>query len=150
MIKVAGHWEIGNNCPLLESIRWVYPLREFEVNQWWMHPITGINNNEQSRVPLYEKNTIQEILKENQDVVHVYVEPRNKAENSIKSVDLRDFKHPKDVLYIFGSANFSPHIGNKRDKDLAVTVETVQNKGVPWADQILMVILYDRFIKENY
>ena len=110
-----------------------------------MHQISGITPNE-GQIKLNERATLKEILDENKDVAHVYVEPRH-AQRPLDSVDLKNFVHPKKALYVFGSAHFSPPVQHKTKKDLAVTIETVHNKGVLWAFQAMPIILYDRFIK---
>lgn len=144
-VRIAGHWEIGYSTPIVEAHYWNLPLRDFEVWDWWMHPVSGITPNE-GRVKLHERKCLQDILDENTDVQHVYVEPYH-AQRSFQGVVLKDFEHPKDVLYIFGSAHFSPPVQHMRDIDLGVTIETVQNKGVLWAFQAMPIILYDRLMK---
>ena len=41
-VKAAGLWELGYNVPLLELDQWQYPLREFDVSEFTMSPVTGI------------------------------------------------------------------------------------------------------------
>ena len=124
----------------MEHYVWSLPLRDFGVDKWYMYPISGIKNNEQSKVPLIEKQTLPEILELNTGMVHVYVEPKT-------DVKLHDFEHPENALYIFGSAHLNPMIGHKRKEDLMVTIPTKRNNGVLWADQAMVIILYDRMLK---
>jgi len=144
MIAVAGHWEIGYSTPIIEANYWNLVLRDFEVWDWWMHPISGITHNE-GRVKLRECKDFPGILDETAMMTRVFVEPRN-PQRPLDSVDLKDFEHPEDALYIFGSAHFDP-TRFKADHDLAVTIETVQNKGVLWSFQCLPLILHDRLMK---
>ena len=146
MIKVAGHWELSWNTPIKEVELWNLVLRDFEIKDWFMWPVSGIKHNEQQNVNLIEKHGFNDILEENQDITHVYVEPDN-AHYRHHGTDLREFKHPKDVLYIFGSAHFNPTISHKKDGDLGLIIPTIQNKGVLWPHQCLVTILYDRMVK---
>jgi len=145
-IRVAGRWELGWNTPIKEAELWNLVLRDFEIKDWYMWPVSGIRHNEQNRVHLHEYHDFKDILEENKNLTHVYVEPLNPAQPH-KATDLRKFKHPKNVLYIFGSVGYNPVQGNKRNKDLAVHLPTIQNKGVPWPHQILVGVLYDRLVK---
>jgi hypothetical protein len=145
-IKVAGRWELSWNTPIKEAELWNLVLRDFEIKDWYMWPVSGIRHNEEQSVHLHEYHDFKDILEDNKDIVHVYVEPNNPVYPH-NGVDLRDFKHPKNVLYIFGSVGFNPIIGSKREKDLSVTIPTIQNKGVPWPHQCLFVVLYDRLVK---
>lgn len=146
-VRVAGHWEQSYNKPEIEINYWNLPLRDFGVKELYMHPIVDVFNNEEKRVHLYQRETFKEILEENQDVPHVYFEPR--LISNFDSILLPDFNHPKDVLYIFGSAHFNPVIGHKREQDIVVTIPTIHNRGVLWPDQCILIVLYDRLIKNE-
>jgi len=146
MIKIAGNWELSWNTPIKEAELWNFVLRDFEIKYWYMWPISGIRHNENNTVSLIEKHDLKSILEDNQNLTHVYVEPDNDHYRHY-GTDLRDFEHPKDVLYIFGSAHFNPVIGHKRAHDLGIIIPTIQNKGVLWPHQCLLTILYDRMVK---
>jgi hypothetical protein len=149
IIKVAGHWELEWNTPIKEAELWNLLLRDFEIADWFMWPVSGIKHNESSTVNLHERDSLADILKDPlvKGLKRVYFEPYNPAQQKEMGIDLRDFEHPKDVLYIFGSAHFNPIPGNKTDEDIIVQVPTVQNKGVLWPSQCLAVCLYDRLTK---
>lgn len=100
-----------------------------------MTPITGIQSSK-----VQERASLEEILEENKDFTVVFCDER--AETS-----LADFKHPPKALYVFGRANFSPLLSFKRKGDLAVKIDTVENKGMLWPHQAAAIILYDRFLK---
>lgn len=146
MIRIAGHWELSWNTPIKEAELWNLVLRDFEIKEWFMWPVSGIRHNEQRTVNLIEKHEFKDILEINQDLTHVYVEPDNPHYRHY-GTDLREFEHPKDVLYIFGSVGFNPVIHHKKEEDLGIIIPTIQNKGVPWPHQCLMVVLYDRLVK---
>lgn len=149
VIKVAGHWELSWNTPIKEAELWNLMLRDFGISEWYMHPVSGIRHNERQTVNLYERPSMREILDENKDLTKVFFEPYNEIQQPEQGVDLRDFEHPEDVLYIFGSAHFNPVGLFKEEGDLLVQVPTVQNAGVLWPHQCLAVCLYDRLVKEG-
>jgi hypothetical protein len=145
-IRIAGHWEIGWNTPIKEAELWNFPLRDFGIKIWYMWPVTGIRHGESQWVKLREKHSFEEILAENQDVPHVYMEPNNPCFKD-KGSDLRDFQHPEDVLYVFGSNHFNPTVGHLREEDKMITLPTIRNNGVLWPHQVLVALLYDRMAK---
>ncbi len=147
MIRVAGNWELSWNTPIKEAELWNFVLREFEIPKWFMWPITGIKHNEERAVELVEKKTFQDVLAENEDVARVFVEPADHRDRYVTK-DLREFQHPADVVYIFGSAHFNPMFSAKlRENDAAISVPTIQNAGVLWPHQCLLTVLYDRLVK---
>ena len=149
-IKVAGHWELSWNAPIKEAELWNLPLRDWSITDWWMWPVSGIKHNEHQRVTLHERDDLRTILDENQQSIHVYVEPYTRAFKQHEPQDLRDFSHPEDVLYIFGSAHFNPvMLGFMREHDLSVQIPTMNNKGVLWPHQCLVTLLYDRLVKDG-
>ena len=140
MIKVAGNWEYGWLESKQELFIWSLLLREFEIRDLYMWPKTGIKKIEPD-VELYERETIKEILDENRNLKHVYFETQRMVIEPNIAINLKDFEHPKDALYIFGSANYSSIFGNKTDDDLIVTVSTLKNLSVAWPHQILAIVL---------
>ena len=135
-VIVAGHWDLAWNTPIKEIDLWRYPLQDFGVDKFYMTPVTGIDN---KRVE--ERASLEEILEENKDCKVVFCDERAKTE-------LKDFKHPKKALYVFGRANFSPFLSLKRKHDLELRVETPHEKGgLLWGHQTAGIILYDRYIK---
>lgn len=143
-VAVAGHWELSWNTPIKEAELWNLPLRDFDVSEWWMWPVSGIRHNE-SKVNLHERRNLETILGEN-DGRRVFLEPENPLRPH-GGVDLRTFEHPDDALYVFGSAHFDPVASHKQPGDLVVTIPTVHNKGVLWPHQCAVIVLYDRMVK---
>lgn len=150
MIKVAGRWELEWNTPIKEAELWNLLLRDHEISDWFMWPITGIKHNEEEWVHLYERESMSDILDECKDLHHVYFEPYNVVQQKERGIDLREFNHPKDVLYIFGSAHYNPVSRHKREQDTIVQIPTIQNEGVLWPHQCLAVCLYDRMVKKQW
>jgi len=142
MIAVAGHWEIGYMAPIMEAHLWNLILRDFGVTEWLMTPVSGVRHLEENRVNLKEFHTHDDLLASCEGTPRVFLEPRVED-----AVWLPDFEHPENCVYVFGSAHFNPTIGYRRPEDTVVTVPTVLNSGVPWAHQILSIVLYDRMMK---
>jgi len=144
-VAVAGHWELSWSSPIKEADLWNLPLRDFGVSEWWMWPVSGVRNNEQRTVQLFERDSLRTILEDNGDTTKVFVEAPGFFD--FETVMLNEFEHPDDVLYIFGSAHFNPTVANMREDDVAVTIPTVEGKGVLWPHQCLVTVLYDRLVK---
>jgi len=143
MIKVSGLWELNWNTPLCESWMWTFVLREFGVTDWKMSPVTGIQHNERhADMVLTEFNSAEEMINAENDLVRVFLD-----ENG--DVELKDFVHPKDCVYIFGNAGTAPVRiqGVKRDQDFTVRIQTPNPSGVLWPHQCLLTVLYDRMAK---
>lgn len=142
---VVGGWELGWSAPIKEVELWMFVLREFDVSDWWMWPISGIRNPE-ADVRLHERDTLDEILAEVPGT-RVFVEPRNSSHPaSLDSTWLHDFEHPDDAVYIFGTAYHNPVIAHKGG-DIQVTIKTERDNGVLWPHQCLLCILHDRMVK---
>ena len=135
-VIIVGHWDFGWNTPIMEIDLWKFPLRDFGVDKFYMCPISGI------RGKVKEKKDINEVFKENPDHSVIFCDER--AENS-----LIEFKHPDNALYVFGKANFSPFLSLKRNKDLSIRIDTLDNKGLLWGHQAASIILYDRMLKNG-
>lgn len=134
MIKVAGVWEQGWNTPLSEYDLWAYPLRDFEVDEWYMTPISGID-----RPAITELKSLDEVIALNPDLIPVYVDEEGET-------DLRDFDHPENVLYICGKASYSPWRASGATGK-SIRIKTIQDKGLLWPHQCMALILYDRMLK---
>jgi len=142
---VIGSWELGYSAPLTESYLWAWPLREFEVTDWRMWPISGIRCPEQ-RVTLTEYPTINDALEGVKS--RIFLEPRNTSYPfPSESIWLPDFEHPEEAVYVFGSNHFNPTIARVRPEDVVVTMPTVENSGVLWSHQVMVSVLYDRMVK---
>ena len=146
-VKVAAHWDIGYHAPITESYYWSFVLRDFGVKEWLMTPVSGIKNNEEFLVHLAEFPDYDSMLESCGDLTRVFLEPRTRHQNP-DTIWLHDFEHPKDCVYIFGSAHYNPTIGHKREGDYVVTIKTNKDGGLLWSNQCLAVVLYDRMLKE--
>jgi hypothetical protein len=144
MIRVAGLWELGWNTPLPESWLWSFVLREFNVTEWDMFPKTGIiHNGISSGLNLTEYNSIPEMIDSyDTSVTRVFLQEDG-------DVELGDFQHPDNVVYIFGNAGTTPSDYSKRDSDVKLRIQTPNKRGVLWPHQVLLTVLYDRYKKSE-
>jgi hypothetical protein len=137
-VKVVGQWERHWKSPMEEYNTWIHPLREFGIDDFYMCPISGISGHVKERVGL------SEVFDENPDLTRVYID--ESAE-----VKLSDFVHPENALYVIGKTSYSPFKTEFRvDIDKAVKIPSLRNMGGFWGDQALILILYDRFLKNGF
>lgn len=134
MVIVAGIWELGWNTPIKEYDLWYYPMRDFGVDEIAMTPISGIN-----KQGIREFDSVEQIVQHYQFPLVICDEKG--------SVELQEFEHPKDALYLFGKANYSPIHFFKDAKSLRIP--TVLNRGLLWPHQAANIILYDRLLKHG-
>jgi len=128
MIEVAGIWEQGWNVPLMEADQWEMVMAEFGVERLNMTPISGID-----KPWIHEYPSIEELLADRSHLTPVFVD--ESAE-----VELSEFEHPKDALYVFGRCSYSPFHGHEGQ---AVKIQTVK-PGMLWPHQAMAIVLYDR------
>jgi hypothetical protein len=146
MIAVIGHWEIGYNSPIIEAYQWQFPIMEWEVDKWFMCPVSGIKVKD-PKLKLVEFKDYESMLDDCSELIRVFLEPRTKHQNS-KTIWLDNFKHPENVAYIFGSAHMNPTLKYKRKQDKVVSIKTKINSGGLWPSQCLCLVLDDRRRKE--
>ena len=138
-------WDIGYHAPITEQYYWALALRDFKVDEWHMAPVSGIRPAE-PKVKLIEWETYDEFFEANQDMTRVFIEPRTAHQNP-DTTWLHEFDHPEDCVYIFGSAHYNPTLSHCREQDTVVSIKTLDDKGVLWADQAMCLVLYDRMTK---
>ena len=129
MVVVAGTWELGWNTPIMEVDLWLFPLRDLGVTEFAMTPVSGIVNPKVKEFANFEE------IAENYKLPIVIVEENGQTE-------LKDFKHPKECIYMFGKANFNPQYNFPSAKTLRI--ETAENKGLLWPHQAASIVLYHR------
>ena len=137
-------WDIGYHAPITEQYYWALALRDFKVDEWHMAPVSGIRPAEP--VKLIEWETYDEFFESNQELTRVFIEPRTAHQNP-DTTWLHEFEHPEDCVYIFGSAHYNPTLQHCREQDTVVSIKTLDDKGVLWADQAMCLVLYDRMTK---
>jgi len=133
-------WEVGWNVPLSEHDLWEYPLRDFGVDQFYMTPVSGIKKS------VTERDNLGEVINENPDLQVVWIDESG-------DTNLKDFIHPKDVLYVIGKTLSTPMTTYKQNNHLSVKISTKMNggsDGLLWSHQAVILVLYDRLIKNLY
>ncbi len=176
MIVVLGHWEDNEANPfsgrLVDAMRWLNQLVAFGVQYFvfvddTMSKVQLATLQEMqatSPEPLAKSITIRrggsledaiKFVKELRPTIEVvYVERRALiTDRPVQS--LKDFKHPKEALYVFGG-DFDPDPQNP-EKSVCDRVEGVVvsidypnvDKVALYAQEALSCILYDRYIKEG-
>lgn len=137
MIEVVGVWETGWNYPLMEASEWEMMLREFNIDQLNMTPVSGIAAPWGNKPWLTEYASVEDAVTDKPGLTPVYVD-----ENA--TVELQDFEHPADALYVFGRAGFAPAIP---EGALSVKIST-PCPGCLWAHEACAIVLYDRHRKQ--
>ena len=144
MVIVAAHWDLSYVSPITEIYMWAWPMRDMKVETLRMTPVSGIKNPERS-VTLEEFPSCQDMLCAD-ELPRVFFEPRTAHQNP-NTTWLRDYEHPDDCVYVFGSHHYNPSLRHRRPEDPVVTIETPKNNGVLWSNQCMVVVLHDRLMK---
>lgn len=131
-VTVVGLWELGYCAPLNERDLWLFPLRDYQVDRWVMSPVSGIDEPELEEVA--------DLADLEASGVRVFVDER-------APVELSEFEHPEDAVYIFGRANYSPFRAMLRPGDLSVRIDTPMAGGLLWPHQVAVMVLRDRETK---
>jgi len=132
MIEVAGLWELGWSVPIMEADMWEYVLKEFGIEKLNMTPITGID-----KQWITEYSNLEELIYNKQDLIPVFVDEKGE-------VELSDFVHPENALYVFGKGNWSPFNNYAHVYDCkSVRIDSIK-PGCLWPHQALALILYNR------
>lgn len=142
MITVVGTWDLAWNTPIKEADLWSFALREYEVAQWWMSPVSGIA----SGVPfLFEDPQMEPRLRSEieQGRTLVYVDEAGE-------LDLENFVHPADACYVLGKPTFSPWLAfHRRIAGVSVRISTPRDLGGFWPSQAIAIVLHDRYMKDR-
>jgi hypothetical protein len=123
-------------APLTEADLWFFPVRDFEVDEWHMAPVSGI-----------EHRLIQE-WKGPEEMVD---ELRKRFELVFVTEDagdeLRNFSHPENACYVFGKANYSPFMNLRTAGDHAIKLKTSKDKALLWPHQCMVTVLWHRGLR---
>jgi hypothetical protein len=132
-VTVAGLWEFGYSTPIQELDLWQYPLREYGVTDFVMAPVSGIRSDFVTEVA-----DLGEWLAQ-QDRPVVFVDEKGE-------VDLVEFDHPEDVIYVFGKASTSAFAAYGKGRP-SVRIDTPGKTGMLWPHQVAVLVLHDRGAK---
>ena len=130
MIEVAGIWELGWSAPINEIDLWGMAMRSFTVERVSMTPVSGVECKF-----LDEYENFDDILDAKSHLTPVFVDENGE-------VELKDFEHPENALYVFGKANYTPYTTTGRGH-LSVRIDCAQ-PGMLWPHQAMAIVLYDR------
>lgn len=139
MIKITGMWELSWNTPIKEIDIWEMVLLDFKIDEFWMCPVSGIRNS----LVTQEKEKMEDVFSDerNKGLTRVFIDEKGE-------IDLRDFEHPEDCMYVFGRGNYSP-FHHLSEGDLSVRIETFANLGLLYSHQAASIVLYDRLVKNG-
>lgn len=136
-VHVAGLWELGWNTPIKEVELWMFPLREYGVDRFFMVPVSGI---------------AEKKVEERPDLGGL-IEEERAAGRQIVFVDeggdqpLQEFEHPAEPTYVLGRTGLTPRIAYGTKDDVSVRIETPSQSGLLWAHQAALIVLHDRMIR---
>lgn len=129
MIHVAGTWEFGWSAPKTEFDLWWSVMRSYEIPMLHMTPRSGY----QHRM-LTEHGSWEEML-EHTDLTPVFV-------HEDAEVEVADFEHPYDALYVFGKANYSA-LAVHGQSHASVRIDCPK-LGMLWPHQALAIVMDHR------
>jgi len=98
-----------------------------------MTPISGID------ADVSERKNLNDVIEENPDLEVIHID-----ENG--DMDLENFIHPENALYIFGRTSSST-LSIKEEGHHSVRISTINNLAGFWANQVAALVLYDRYLK---
>jgi hypothetical protein len=134
-LAVAGLWELGHNVPYSEASLWEMVVRDYQVDQWHMAPVTGIANEVVVEWPT--PAAMVEALRQKYSLVFITEQAH---------CELRQFAHPReDVCYVLGKCNYSPFVQLQHGEDWSVRLGTPANDALLWPHQCLATVLWHRW-----
>lgn len=137
-VKIVGFWERGWDTPWQEFNWWIHPIKEFGVTEFYMNPVTGLD-----KAAVNEFSDLSNIIAQAdlEGATCVYLD-------EAADVELPDFVHPTNAVYIVGRTSYSPYATSYRaGTDLAVKIPSITNSGGFWGHQAATMVLYDRYLK---
>lgn len=147
MIKVAGYWDKWFHHKENEyEVCWRFMLRHFGVDQISMIPNIGAREKlplDYTDTELIEMDSIYDVLNANTNLVPVILDERG-------TTPLREFKHPENVLYIFGSTGRNPLDELQSWNGWSVNIEgnsQYVKDALLHPHQACSILLYDRMVK---
>ena len=138
-------WEEGWFAPYAEMQVWVALARAYNLSHVIMIPHLKYGNQD---IELAGYDSMEEFLDSDlkNNFTLVFVETQSLFEsNNIKAVELSEFVHPDNALYIFGTS-FGDNTRYITDKDLTLFVKTPTDVAL-WQHSVAGIILDDRYRK---
>ena len=147
MITIVGYWDKWFQHKENEyEVCWRFMLRHFGVDKIIMIPKLDARSKlplDYTDAELVEMNSIEEVLQEHSDLVPVIVDERG-------TTSLREFIHPENAMYIFGSTGVNPLDILQPWSGQLVNIEgnsQYVNDALLHPHQACSIILYDRIMK---
>lgn len=132
-VEIAGTWDFGWSAPKTEFDQWWAVMRSYEIPMLHMCPRSGMKHQ-----MLMEHESFDELLMRTWTTVELT--PVFVDEDA--DVELEDFIHPENALYIFGKANYSPAKTHGKDH-LGVRIDC-PTMGMLWPHQALAQVMRER------
>jgi hypothetical protein len=129
MIEVAGTWDYGWAAPKTEFDQWWAVMRSYEIPMLHMTPASGMKHR-----MLTEHDSFEDMLKST-ELTPVFVDED-------ADVELEDFDHPDNALYVFGKANYSPARTHGKGY-MSVRIDCPK-VGMFWPHQALALVMRER------
>ena len=138
MVTVIGIWEdTWMEAERTERRLWKQTIQGFNVDRWIMAP----SNGKVFSTPI-QYDTIQEALDSVEGKKTFCVPPK-----TFNGIDLLEYKHPQDGIYVIGSGAESL-MGLVREGDDIVSVSTPSDTDL-FGVCFVPIVLYDRLIKNK-
>jgi tRNA(Leu) C34 or U34 (ribose-2'-O)-methylase TrmL len=136
-ITILGVWEPTWMEPRVERRVWKQTLDSFKADKWAM---TGLDSSSWS-IPHYYPD-MEEMLEAYPGKKTFLIAP-----DRTESLDLADYQHPEDAIYVFGNTPNSLVKYVSEDDDV-VSIHTPHNATL-FGHCTLPIVLYDRLLKNG-
>ena len=145
MIIVAGLWENGWLNSNVEYQQYKHVMKAYGVDKFLMAPIEVVKQDDS--FPVEQHDTMEEILESFGNIKKCFLEwSQDFEDNGIPHVDLKDYEHPKDVMYVLGKSGTNNCYLMTEDDD-AVSIVAPNNDYSLWGVTVIGIVLYDRMMK---
>jgi len=136
MITVLGMWEsVWMEAERTERRIWKQTIQAFGVDRWAMCDVRGGPFTSPLQHP-----SIPEMLAANPGPKTFLIPP-----GRVDSIDLADYEHPSDAIYVFGNTAQSL-AGYLTNEDESVSIYTPAAADM-FGHAVLAAVLYDRLVK---
>ncbi|RLJ09963.1 MAG: hypothetical protein DRP15_01715 [Candidatus Aenigmatarchaeota archaeon] len=144
MIALLFIWDSGSLHPWTELNMWKQLAEAFQVDLVIMIPNLKMDLGS-GTVTFEAYDTVEEALASHPELKRVFLEPKSIVPDAI---DLKDYVHEDNVIYIFGNSAKS-NVGLITEDDTVVSVDTPNPDAQLWAIEVASIVLYDRKLKQG-
>ena len=147
MVKVAGVWDIWNKPPI-EILQWRFMTKHFDVDTLYMTPKTEFweeigNSFCSSDSKFIELSTLNDAIELNPELTPIIIDEYG-------DIELNEFEHPQNALYLFGKTGYSPKekLSSNILSDRIPSWATISTSlALLHPHQACSIVLYDRMNK---